>query len=383
MLIFGDDVLPSGKQRSEIKKIIYSALQYLITTYNEFAAENGLGPGEPYLTTRGKKRRSTSQELPYTEANAFLISTILHFMLNAKYFPNTPGELSNDNLRVVASQSIEQLLKAFIYKKKSIRSGWSHTLPAMSQEAQGEIYFTWSTIETLVDVIDYSNQIDFLDANLKQSILVCFESVREDLEFYLFDSKNIKIPFIFLHPSISERKLEIYNTCQAFIILGLLNTEKYAEMILTLITLVTNSNLISEIAKNEGYLVKYLLRMSSTGNHNLDDESILPLIVRSIATVFGEYRDAKFLKSTEKAHLRDPWSYLVMADRIEELKKNRTSDGLWGPDGDDYEIYYTERTVEALVSCYYYVTEKDSAEKSRTKSKSFQSFNDEYKGLKE
>jgi hypothetical protein len=93
----------------------------------------------------------------------------------------------------------------------------------------------------------------------------------------------------------------------------------------------------------------------------LRDSSILPLIVRSIATVFGEYPDREFKSFTKKARLRDPWSYLIMKDRIEELKRKQNRKGLWGPEGTDYEIYYTERVIEALISCYQYVTDPEGA----------------------
>ncbi|HEY0427501.1 MAG TPA: hypothetical protein VGC76_06820 [Pyrinomonadaceae bacterium] len=379
MLIWGEDILPKGNDRRKVKQVIYQALEFLIEKNDDFINEgNKLCPGDPYFSTRGT--RKGSKPLPYTEANAFFISTILHFLLCAEHFKDAPTKLSKDNLKTIANTALSNLLEQFIDKRGKI-TGWSHTTSEINPGGQGEIYFTWSIIETLVD-IQYLREIDFISNEvLGEKINDCFKKVTAAMEDYLYGGGKLTRPFIFTHSIIRDKKLDIYNKCQAFIILGLLQSERYSEMILTLITLVTNSNLISEIANDEDYLVHYSLKTASTGGHVLDDESILPLIVRSIATVFDEYYDEKFLKATEKAHLRNPWSYLVMKDRIEELKKNQTPEDLWGPEGEEYEIYYTERTVEALASCYYYLTESEKRPTMLKESKDFENFRKEYKEL--
>jgi hypothetical protein len=375
MLVFGDEFFPTDAGRREkLNEVVYGGLSYVVDQAKKFTEEgNHLCPGDPYINDTGDRMRPTSIGWPYIEANAFLISTILHFLLNRRYFRNIPSELDTELLKETAGNAIEQILDQFIKEK-----GWSYS----TNDIPVEIYFTWSVVETLVEVLEWNDKIELLRGpdtfeRLKEQL----SQVRGAMELILFQGQDSR-HFIFAPQIIEHSPKQVYNALQAFIILGVLETSHYMEMAQTLISLVANSHLI---ANQVGYEVRYPLTHGRVGAANLEDRSILPLVVRSIATVFGEYGNKDFLEFTTKARLRDPWSYMVMGDRVQELKRNRTRRKLWGPDGSEYEIYYTERVVEALVSCFYYVNKPNKSIRSlklpdvdKTK---FKAFADGFKSL--
>jgi hypothetical protein len=349
MLVLQDEYLPKDKKkRRKLEGVIFENILYLLNESKDFIEHgNLLYPGDPYINDTGDKQRSNSTGWPYIEANAFFVSTILHFLLNQSFFSNVPEELNENRLKEIAGQAIDQILDQFIKEQ-----GWSYA----TAKFEREIYFTWSVVETLVEVLDAAEEgkLDLLGPERLGKLRTQLGQVRGAMELYLFHRPGAE-QFIFTPQIIRGNTRPIYNALHAFITLGILGTSYYMEMAQILITLVANSHLI---ASRPIFETNYLLKHDKVDIAKLEDRSILPLIVRAIATVFGEYRSEEFHDITEKARLRNPWSYLIMIDRIKELKKKRTSNQLWGPEA-EYEIYYTERVIEALISCYYYVSGPD------------------------
>ena len=83
MLDFGDRFFPkSVTKRQELEKTVQDTLLCLINTANSsFSEQKPLLPGDPYVNTTGDRMRKGSVGFPYVEANAFFVSTILHYLL--------------------------------------------------------------------------------------------------------------------------------------------------------------------------------------------------------------------------------------------------------------------------------------------------------------
>jgi hypothetical protein len=347
MLDFNDDFLPKVKsERHALENELNKALSVIVDRVKEsFDQNRPLCPGDPYVNSSGSTMRAGSTGLPYIEANAFFVSVVLHLLLTIDDFRELPAQIDKSQLRNLAIKAIDQIIENFVDEK-----GWSYS----TKDHEVNIYFTWSVVETLIEVLDSKEQCDLIvTADRETRLKECLAQVRAFLEVLLFGVPGKTQPFLFVPKKIENERQNVYHALQAFITLGLLESERYLDMAQTLVTLVANSHVI--VAQKD-YEVGYPLEDKGTfGTAVLGDSSILPLVVRSIATVFGEYPDPNFFLFTEKSRLRDPWSYLIMADRIEELRANQGSDHLWGAEAGDYEIYYTERVVEALMSCYHYV----------------------------
>ncbi len=341
MLIFGDKYLPKNKdKRRKLNDVVFRSLDNLVRSAEESIKRGDpLFPGDPYFNDSGDRLKADSKGWPYTEANAFLISLILHFLSVGSHFGRVPDDLSRERLIGVAKVAIDQILGQFIDGQ-----GWSHS----TRDCERQIYFTWSIVETLAEVLEYAEkgEVALLEDDKLNTLRGELSQVLVTMEDYLFSAKEA-----IFSPEVAQGDTGIfYNNMQAFIILGILGTKRSNEMAQTLISLVANSHLFANQPQ-----ANYFMKHERFKLAKLEDRSILPLIVRAIATIYGEYANDDFHNITEKARLRNPWSYLVMSDRLKELKSKRTPDKLWGPEGSDYEIYYTERVVEALISCYYYV----------------------------
>lgn len=341
MLVFGDDFLPKNRAREKINKLVVDSISYLIQQSKEFQdGQSPLCPGDPYVNNTGDKQTDDNAGWPYIEANAFFVSTILHFLLNEKYFKSAKRDFEKAELVEIAGKAIDQIMEQFT------GDGWSPS----TREFSSQIYFTWSLAETLIEVLECRDErkLDLIGPKRVDKLKGQLAQVRHRMERYLFGDRQ----FTFTPELINSKQTQpIYNALQAFITAGVLGTTYTAQMAQTLVSLVANSHLIAD---KPNLVTNYPID-HETGGARLEDRSILPLIVRAIATVFGEYYSKSFRDITEKARLRNPWSYIVMSDRIIELKKKQNSLKLWGPYGSTYEIYYTERVIEALISCYYYV----------------------------
>jgi hypothetical protein len=336
---------PQGIAKKKFNQKIFKTLDELVVRAEESIQTGApLFPGDPYFNDNDKIAKD-SKGLPYIEANAFLVSTILHFLLLEDRFQPTPPELSRQRLTGISKIAIDQILRHFISKQ-----GWAHSPLGVERD----IYFTWSVVETLAEVLECHERglIDFLTADTQEILLAELSEVLSSMEDHLFPvQSDSRLPIF--SPQVAQGQTRIfYNNMQAFICLGILGTDRSMDMAQALVSLVANSHLFAK----QPHAI-YPMKHQRFGSVTLEDRSIMPLTIRAIATVFGEYPDPKFHEITEKARLRSPWSYLVMADRLTELKTKRTQDKLWGPDGSQYEIYFTERVVEALTSCYYYVTD--------------------------
>lgn len=356
MLDFHDDFLPRVRtERQTLENELNRAVTVIIDRVTEsFEKNRPLCPGDPYLNSSGDTMRKGSTGFPYIEANAFFVSVVLHLFLTLDDFKELPRRLDTSQLQKLATKAIDQIIANFVDER-----GWSYS----TKEHEVNIYFTWSVVETLIEVLDSRGECDLIATDQRESELKdCLAQVRSFLEMYLFGVSSKAPPFLFVPRIIENERMKVYHDLQAFITLGLLESDRYLDMAQTLVTLVANSHVI---AAQKDYEVGYLLEDKGTfGTARLTDSSILPLVVRAIATVFGEYPNTNFFSFTEKSRLRDPWSYLIMADRIDELKANQGSDDLWGPEPDNYEIYYTERVVESLISCYHYVISPDKSVRS-------------------
>ena len=347
MLDFNDDFLPKAKsERHALESELTKAVSVIVDRVKEsFDQNKPLCPGDPYVNSSGATMKPESIGLPYIEANAFFVSVVLHLSLTIDAFRELPEQLDRERLRDLAIKAIDQIIENFVDEK-----GWSYS----TNDHEANIYFTWSVVETLVEVLESKEQCDLiLTAEREKQLKECLSQVRAYLEIFLFGIPSKAQPFLFVPKIIESERGKVYHALQAFITLGLLESNRYLDMAQTLVTLVANSHVI---AAQKNYEVGYHLEDKATfGTAALQDSSILPLVVRSIASVFGEYPDPSFFSFTEKSRLRDPWSYMIMADRIEELTTNQGSDRLWGAEANYYEIYYTERVVESLTSCYHYV----------------------------
>jgi len=355
MLDFSDDFLPKVKsERQALENELNKALTGIVDRVKEsFETNKPLFPGDPYVNSSGDTMRKGSTGFPYIEANAFFVSVVLHLLLTLDAFRELPRHVEKSQLRNLATKAIDQIIANFVDEQ-----GWSYS----TQEHVVNIYFTWSVVETLIEVLDSRETCDLIVTDERERQLKdCLAQVRASLEMYLFGGSSNATPFLFVPRIIEHERAKVYHDLQAFITLGLLESERYLDMAQTLVTLVANSHVI---AAQKDYEVGYLLEDKTFGSARLTDSSILPLVVRAIATVFGEYPNNDFFSFTEKSRLRDPWSYLIMVDRINELKANQGSDDLWGPEPDEYEIYYTERVIESLISCYHYVTNPDKTGRS-------------------
>lgn len=346
MLIFGDDFLPKKKpERQLLNQQIVETMTYLMNEVRGALKRNEpLCPGDPYLNSSGHKQEEGSAGRPYIEANAFFVSTALHFLSNEKHFRGTTPQIDRAELVELARKAIQQILNEFD------NGAWSR-----SKDESTRIYFTWSVSETLIDVLSAATsteKLDLIGPERIDQLRGDLASVRQSMEKNLFGAQSIALT---REQIMNKFSRPLYNALQAFITLGILATTAHAEMAQALVSLVSNSHLVPERA----VVVTYYPLEHESGGAQLEDRSILPLILRAIATIFADYYSPPFREIIEKAWLRDPWSYLVIADRVGELKEKQLPSKLWGPDGKTYEIYYTERVIEALVSCYYYVADPD------------------------
>ena len=293
--------------------------------------------GAPYFATG---RRGSTKYFWISECGAFTLSTLINILTLSKLFPTAAPSFDNASLRKVIKQSVSDLLACSVPQ-----GGWSWSKGGKTADA----WATWSVVETFTDYLEYNEEFDIKFpeiSKVRSSLARTAEYLAAQLTWQSPDTiagmwyekvyetqrmktrKEVKCAYSFVHTIISSS------------LLGLQNDKQFRELAALLF------NSVERVKVKD---VENLAKVASQ-DENIDDYSYNPTLLRALTSIYVEM-DAEGRKDLRQKLDSSPISYIkkqfntLMSDYIVTGEWA----GLWGYHK-NYEIYYTERTIEALVS---------------------------------
>jgi hypothetical protein len=340
---------------SEIQHIVSKDIEYILSLNN---ANKKKKQGAPYFFTG----RGASKKFYWiSECGAFTLSTLINTLTLAQRFPEVAPTFNNIKLRASIKQNVIDLLDCAV-----TQGGWSWSKGGKTADA----WATWSVVETFTDYLAYVEQfgIKFPEIRkIKANLNATTDYLESQLDWHspttvsgswyqrVYESRRIKTPnqvkcaYSFVHTMISSSLLKLQER------------EQFRELAALLFKSVENVKV-----KN----VENLAHVASQDD-SIDDYSYHPTLLRALTAIYVEMneegrQDLKNRLDDSPVHYIKKQFERLMRDYI--LKDEWA--GLWGY-GKSYEIYYTERTIEALVSLTEFLTswDKDSGSWSIPKAK--------------
>lgn len=290
-------------------------------------------PGDPYL---GPSKIVTSEnQLPNLDSTAFTVSTMLHL----KAFSEKEKVLQT----IFPISQMNKLIKAGLTQIRDSHienQGW----PWGVNSQESNIYFTWSVLETLSDAFEYDPDGKLFDDydSLKAAMTEAGQWVEQESLPDMAEGKEL---------GLGKRDItQTYFHIESLIILTLLRTSKYSKIADFLKHLLP---FCDKIAKKKTPFAEYPIPPHPT---TLTDYSIVSLLLRGISAAFLEFGDNKLFK--EGIGIIKYGVKEVIQQRISHLDQKRTKEGLWAYNAKRFELYYTERAVEALTMYYFYLHQR-------------------------
>lgn len=344
------------KKYPDLLDCICKDLSYLLGRCQD--GETFIFPGDPYAET-GVKKRIPIQTV---ESAAFTISTFSHAL---DIFQSNNIDLPHQlKYKEAISAALVYLENAFCEDEKD--GGYWPAVLGTKKEAS--IYFTWTVLETLVDFFETNYDAPLYKTSCEKlggyafKVRSWLERVKlpimeiGDLSFALYAKKykEIKVGSNPINSSLDElvhveqvtnndlqRELNtiIYESFYILIMLNLLWSEKRSSMAKFLRYLLPQLSSLLEMTPEAYYQVP-------GAKEPLEDFSIVPLALRGVAKVLVENeRDPDFRGALDVINFDGVVSLCNKA-----LNSKKLSSGLYAYDGETYEVYYTERVIEARVN---------------------------------
>ncbi len=313
----------------QLPEILFDEADFLIKRI--IKSESDLAPGDPYLKRGGSIKKADRNQLPNLDSTSFIVSTLIDIreqILNGnlkvnKEFSSPINDIINDGISTIVKYHIKG-------------KGW----PSGIGDPNTHLYFMWSALETLRDVLDIENKDD-LEIPEKEIEAIFEETTKWVENEILFDMVNGSL-YITTKKKDGSDFIKTYNYLQGLIILNIGKSKQYKDII----TFINKFySVCYRILPNEEYEILYNL-----DTFKLEDSSIAPLALRGIVpTILDNLGNEEFAKELIKSRL----SYSdIISDIIKRISEKRTADKLFASDSEDYELYYTERVIEALTICY-------------------------------
>ena len=334
------------KKFPELLECLQSDVDYLINRSKIPDKEKEFEfPGDPYL---GESRRITPKnQIPNLDSTALAVSTMLHLktVIEREHLSKEgfPISMMNDLIENGLSQIDKNHIK---------NQGW----PWEESRKEAHIYFTWSVLETLSDVFEYDpklfNKYDSLKAARNETKIWIEENILNNMADGIDVGKDITQTYFYIESLIS---------------LTILETDKYLKIADFLKYLLPFCDKIAD----QPLFAEYQIEEKRT---TLTDYCIIPLLLRGLAAVFLEFGSIdKFKKGIGLIDHKK-----IIQQRFDHLNQKRTKEHLWAFDSEEFELYYTERAIEALVVYHDYKCER---KKKKPQTKSYNQMRQEMKKM--
>lgn len=319
---------------SAIREIVSEDIQYALSLNTNAKKQQ---QGAPYFAAG---RRANTKYYWISECAAFTLSTLINALTLAKVFPKEAPSFNTSRLREVIKQGVFDLLACAVSE-----GGWSWSKSGRTADA----WATWSVVETFTDYLKYTEQFDIRFPEIgkvRSALAKTRDYLRAQLNWQSPDTiagmwhekvfekrrmktrKEVKCGYSFVHTIISSS------------LLGLQKDKQFRELAALLFKSVDNVRV-----KNVENMVKV-----ASKEENIDDYSYNPTLLRALTSIYVEMDEEgrqdlrRKLGSSPISQIKKQFDTL-MSDYIVTGEWA----GLWGYHK-NYEIYYTERTIEALVS---------------------------------
>lgn len=320
------------KQFPKLLECLQSDVDYLIFRSKVSNKEGEFEfPGDPYL---GKSSRVTPEnQLPNLDSTAFAVSTMLHLKTVIERENYSQEKLPISVMKNMIRNGLSQIKESHISKE-----GW----PWRRGSKETHTYFTWSVLETLSDVFEYDPNEELFDE---------YDSLKAACnETKIWIEKNL-INDMAEGALIGKDILQTYFFIESLISLTILGTDKYRGIADFLKHLLPFADKIAKKTLYAEYPVK-------PEPKTLTDYSIIPLLLRGVAAAFNKFGShEEFKEMTSLINYKN-----VIQQRFNHLNQRRTTEHLWAYDAKRFELYYTERAIEALVVYRNYKCERKKEE---------------------
>lgn len=316
------------KQFPKLLECLQSDINYLISRVKiSDKGDEFVFPGDPYLRI-GRVRNSTNQ-LPNLDSAAFIVSTMLNLKTVIERENISKEKFPISEMNDLIKHGLSQINDSHIPNK-----GW----PWARGGEETHMYFTWSVLETLNDAFEYDPDEKLFDK---------YDSLKDAMDdTRIWIEKNM-LNNMAEGKDVGKDITQTYLYIEALISLTILGTNKYLEIADFLNHLLPFCEKIAE----KPLSAEYHIENKPT---TLTDYSIIPLLLRGITAAFLEFgSNEKFKKRTSSIKYRK-----VIKGRFDALNKKRTKEDLWAYDAKNYELYFTERAIEALIMHYNYKYER-------------------------
>ena len=323
---------------SEITDIIFvleEDLEYIL----RFNAKRSRrkNQGTPYFVTG----RGAGKEYYWlSECAAFTLSTLINILQVAQLCPTKAPNFSEHTLNHAIRRNLKDILEC-----QTENGGWSWSKGGKSADA----WATWSIVETLSDYLSYSNKPKLRLPGIKK-VKASLDRARSYLsdQLTLADPKALSSRWhreVFEGGSMrTDAQVKLgYAFVQTMISASLLGLRKHKDF------LCLASALFQSVDKVMVRRVENSARVASK-NTNIQDYSFHSTLLRALTSLYVQMtpRDRKLLAQKLPRSIE-----FYVCQQYNRLSANYIIDGswhgLWGHHK-TYEIYYTERALEALVS---------------------------------
>jgi hypothetical protein len=293
--------------------------------------------GRPYFVTG---RRAAREYYWISECGAFTLSTLINVLLAASLSPETAEIFDEHLLYSVVNKNLQDILAC-----KSKDGGWSWSTKGKTSDA----WATWSIVETLSDYLAYAAK-SRLDLPSPKRVDAALQRVRVYLGHQL-DLKDKNSLSSRWRSKVLER--------------GTMNTDGQVELSYAFIQTMISASLVglrthtdfltlaADLCKSVDAVkvrrVENTVRVASKKT-DIQDYSFHPTLLRAITSIYVQMTPGD--RRRLSALLPKPFEH-YMRKQYCNLEANYivsgSWQGLWGH-RKSYEIYYTERALEALVS---------------------------------
>lgn len=337
----------------KLPEALLADLEWLLTKAEDQSYE--VFPGDPYYGTfdRGLKQPDNS-----IDALAFFLAVCIH-SLECKKRWYIFEKLDQNMLEQAIDESIKTLL---VSMEKTKGLGW----PDKISSASPDIYSTWSVLETIDELrrfqedryhdLEESHFLDSVTQWLQGQIKGTFDKCEQ-----VFDNPPRKED-ITSNDAVCRSLACLHEALQvvtSLTILGRGNARQLGRCVASILTQAPN-----------------LLHMNLPARYrnNVLDYTLVPLLLRCLSSVFWRYpkggrSSTDFYSGLgELVQRKDNVLYDCFRTLVSEKRIHRRGRFLAlfrepdpGPQPqfpNEFEIYYTERTVESLISYHQYMKEK-------------------------
>jgi len=312
------------KQFPKLLKCLQSDVDYLISRVKiSDKGDEFVFPGDPYLKI-GIKVNPESQ-LPNLDSTAFAVSSMLHLKTVIEREHHLKKEFPISAMSDLIKHGLSQIKESHIPNQ-----GW----PWRRSSEKTHIYFTWSVLETLSDVFEYDSKGELFDE---------YDSLKDAFNETKIWIEENELNNMAECTDLRKDNLQTYFFIELLISLTILGTNKYSKIADFINHLLPFSVKIA----HKPPFTQYPIEGQPT---TLTDYSIIPLLLRVLAAAFLEFgSDEGFKKEIGLVNYKK-----AIQGRFVHLNKMRTRENLWAYNAENYELYYTERAIEALVMYHHY-----------------------------